>query len=169
MLKLSLSALDRSDEVRLQETIPPDHPMWEGLGAALSAPVEVDLTARDVGEGVLVRGRLRSRARLECRRCLTETERAIDQPVDLLFATLEEEDEDAGGEVYPLPARGSDLDLSGPVREQIVLHLPQYVLCREDCRGLCPQCGADLNAGPCDCAPEQAESPWDALKKLKLD
>lgn len=169
MLKLSLAALDRGGEARIREQVPPDDPLWEGLEAALAAPVEVDLTARDVGEGILVRGHLNTRARVECRRCLAEVEREIDRPVDFLFASLADEEEEAGGEVYPLPERGTELDLSGPVREQILLDLPQYVLCQEACRGLCPQCGTDLNRETCECVPEQAESPWDALKKLRLD
>ena len=55
------------------------------------------------------------------------------------------------------------------LREQLLLRVPAYVVCREECRGLCPQCGANLNETTCACEPEQAASPWDALKKLKFD
>jgi uncharacterized protein len=89
--------------------------------------------------------------------------------VDFLFDELKEDEEEAEGEVYPLPARGDEVDLTDAVREQVLLRVPQYVLCREDCRGLCPKCGADLNAAPCDCAPDEPVSPWSALNKIKFD
>ena len=166
MLKLSLAAVDRG-EVRIQEQVPPDHPMFEGVGVELSRPLDVDLTARSVGDDVFVRGTLRTTVRLACRRCLSPVERDVDETVDLLFAEAGEEDVD--GEVYPLPARGDELDLTDAVREQVLLDLPEFALCSEECRGLCPTCGANLNEGACECVPEAAPSPWDALKKLKLD
>lgn len=166
MLKLSLAAVDRG-EVRIQEQVPPDHPMFEGVGVELSRPLDVDLAARSVGDDVFVRGTLRTTVRLACRRCLSPVEQDVDETVDLLFAEAGEEDVD--GEVYTLPARGDELDLTDAVREQVLLDLPEFALCGEECRGLCPTCGANLNEGACECVPEAAPSPWDALKKLKLD
>lgn len=171
MLKLNLSAVAR-EEVRLREEVPPEHPLWSewtGTEVVPLEPLEVDLTARSVGEGVFVRGTLRTRVQVPCRRCLAATEHEVDETVDFLFQELEEEDDDAGGEVYALPPKGVELDLTEAVREQLVLRVPRYVVCREECRGLCPRCGADLNEAPCDCVPEEEPSPWDALKKLKFD
>lgn len=168
MLKVGLAALDRG-EVRVREQVAPDDPMWEGAGVSLSRPLDVDLTVREVGDGVFVRGRLRTAVRLACRRCLTTVERDVDEEVDLLFETFTDEDGDAGGEVYPLPARGDELDLREPVREQVLLRAPTFALCGEACRGLCPQCGANRNEGDCGCVPEPAPGPWDALKTVKFD
>lgn len=168
MLKVSLKALERG-EVHVREQVAPDHPMWDGAAVTLAAPLDVDLAAREVGEGVLVRGRLRTVVRLACRRCLASVERQVDESVDLLYEPLTGDDEDADGEVYPLPPRGDTLDLGEAVREQLLLRAPLFALCTEECRGLCPRCGADLNQGDCGCAPEPAESPWDALKKIEFD
>ncbi len=168
MLKLNLSAIDRG-EVHVREEVPPDDPMWEGTDLVLSAPLRLDLSARSVGEGVFVRGTLQTRVEVPCRRCLAATEREVDETVDFLFQELAEEEEDAAGEVYPLPSTGAEVDLTEAVREQLLLRVPQYVLCTEECRGLCPRCGADLNEAPCDCGPEEDVSPWDALKKIKFD
>jgi uncharacterized protein len=168
MLKVSLTALDRGD-VHVREQVSPDDPMWEGAGLTLAAPLDVDLTARSVGEGVYLRGRLRTTVRLACRRCLTSVEQPVDDVVDLLFEPLGPDDVGADGEVYPLPERGDEVDLRDAVREQLLLRAPEFVLCTEACRGLCPQCGTDLNTGDCDCVPVQAESPWNALKNVKFD
>ena len=168
MLNVSLTALDRG-EVRVREQVSPDDPMWEGSGVTLAGPLDVDLTARQVGDGVFVRGRLRTTVRQACRRCLASVEQPVDDTVDMLFDTLGEDEEEAGGEVYPLPARGDTLDLRDAVREQLLLRAPEFVLCREECRWLCPTCGTDLNQGECDCAPVKAESPWDALKNVTFD
>ena len=168
MLKVSLTALDRG-EVTVREQIAPDDEMWNGAGLTLATPLDVDLTARSVGEGVFLRGRLRTTVRHACRRCLTSVDVGVDDIVDLLFEPLGPDDDGAEGEVYPLPARGDELDLRDAVREQVLLRAPEFALCSEACKGLCPTCGADLNTDPCDCVPEPAESPWDALKNVKFD
>ena len=168
MLKVSLSALDRG-EVRVREQVAADDPMWEGSGLTLAEPLDVDLTARSVGDGVFLRGRLRTTVRLACRRCLTSVDRPVDDTVDLLFEPLGPDDAEVEGEVYPLPPRGDELDLRDAVREQLLLRAPEFAVCREECRGLCPQCGTDLNTGQCQCVPEPAPSPWDALKQVKFD
>ena len=168
MLKVSLTALDRG-EVAVREQVAPDDEMWTDAGLTLAEPLDVDLTARSVGEGVYLRGRLRTTVRLACRRCLTSVEREVDDAVDLFFEPLGPDDEGADAEVYPMPERGDELDLREAVREQLLLRAPQFALCDEACRGLCPQCGTDLNQGECECVPETAESPWDALKNVKFD
>ena len=168
MLKVSLTALDRG-EVIVREQVPAEDPMWQGGGLTLAAPLDVDLAARSVGEGVFVRGRLRTTVRLACRRCLSSVDAPVDDTVDLFFEPLGPDDEDAEGEVYPLPDRGDELDLREAVREQVLLRAPEFGLCSDACRGLCPQCGTDLNTGPCDCVSETAASPWDALKNVKFD
>lgn len=168
MLKLNLAALDRED-VRIHEQVPADDPMWEGADIHLVEPLEVDLTARSVGDGVLLRGRLRATVERECRRCLTGVRQEVDDTVDMFFSEIGEDEDELGGEVYPLPARGQELDVTEAVREQLLLRAPEYALCDEECRGLCAHCGTNLNEGTCDCVSEEAPSPWDALKQVKFD
>jgi len=67
---------------------------------------------------------------------------------------------------YPVAADATEIDVTPAVREELVLAAPRYVVCRDDCRGLCPQCGKDLNAGPCGCAPV-TEARWQPLQALK--
>lgn len=169
MLTLSLAAVSRG-EVRVEGEISPDDPMWEGTGLALGEPLRLELRAQSVGEGVLVRGRVQTRLELECRRCLEPVPTEIDDTVDVLYEPLDSADEEElSGEVYPLPERGTELDLMPALREQLLLRVPDFVVCREECRGLCPHCGTDLNRTTCSCVADTGGSPWDALKKLKLD
>ncbi len=118
----------------------------EGAEATLGVDRTADLIA--------VRGRLRSSARLECVRCL----RTFDLPlaVDLtVVADRAGAHGRPGGEAdaddQMMFHDGRQLDLREQARETLLLELPITPHCREDCRGLCPRCGADLNDGPCGC------------------
>jgi uncharacterized protein len=166
---LSLAELSRG-EGRVNGGISPDDPLWEGSEIALLEPLRVDLRAQFVGDGVLVRGRIHTRLAQECRRCLAPVPIEVDDEVTLLYEPLSGEDEDQlDGEVYPLPARGDELDLRPALREQLLLRVPDFVVCSESCRGLCPTCGANLNDTTCECVPATEASPWAELKKLKFD
>jgi uncharacterized protein len=123
-------------------------------------PVRAQLTLDKANDQVTVRGRLHAVARFECVRCLRE----VDQPIEaelLVYAdrsgTSRHDDE---GELerdhYMKFHDGRQLDLSEDVRETLLLELPITPRCREDCRGLCPKCGADLNEGPCEHAAQRA-------------
>ncbi len=169
MPRLNLAEVSRR-EVRVREDLPPDHPIWEGTGVVPLTPLSVDLTARPVGQGVMVSGAVGGRLEIPCRRCLTAIEWDLDEELSFWFEELDEEEQiELEGEVYPLPPRGTELDLQEPLREQLLLGVPEYLLCREECRGLCPHCGTDLNLAECHCVAEPTPGPWDALKKIKFD
>jgi uncharacterized protein len=166
---LSLTAVGHGP-VRIREEIPANDPPLREAGMVLNEPVRVDLEARMVGEGVLVRGEIETEVAADCRRCLAPVPTRIRDTIDLLFEPLSgEEAVELGGEVYPLPDRGDALDLAPGIREQLLLRAPDFVVCAEGCRGLCPQCGADLNSTTCECVPESAPTAWDALKDIKFD
>ena len=169
MPTLSLAAVSRG-EVEVRDEVAPDDPLWEGTGLTLREPLRMELRAQPVGEGILVRGRIWTGLELECRRCLAKVPTEVDVQVDMLYEPLEKaEADELGGEVYPLPPRGSELDLGPALREQLLLQVPDLVVCNETCRGLCPQCGTNLNDATCSCVPEERGSPWGALKKLRFD
>jgi len=169
MLILNLAGVARGP-VRLREEIAPDDPIWEGAGITFAGPLRVELEASSLGEAVLVRGEIEGRIATECRRCLAAVEVTLRDTVDLLFERLTPaEAEDLGGEVLALPERGDNLDLGPAIREQLLLRVPEHVVCKESCRGLCPQCGAELNREVCDCVPAADEGPWSALKKIRFD
>jgi uncharacterized protein len=144
-------------------------------------PLRVSLRAHLMGEDVYLDGALSAALDVECSRCLAcyrhllhETFRLILEPAGTRLPAdpegakalardglcLEEEIE-AGW------YRGTELDLSAFLHEIVALALPVKPLCREDCAGLCPRCGADLNNDPCECAEVPADSPFAALAALR--
>jgi len=134
-------------------------------------PVHLDLDADRRGEQITFRGTVRVEGEGECGRCLAPFLFALEPEILVLAdrrgsddprdeAALEEE----GSVLYH---DGLELDLTGPLREAIILEVPVVQVCRPDCRGLCPQCGQDLNVGPCSCVPPRGDPRWEALKGLK--
>jgi uncharacterized protein len=107
------------------------------------------------GERVSVRGAVRARAHVECVRCLREFNLSLEAPM-VLYAertgsTSREEQDQLERDDYMLFHDGRRLDLRETVRELLLLELPITPVCREDCPGLCPKCGAELSLGPCRC------------------
>ena len=106
-----------------------------------------------------------------CSRCLEGFRVPVRAPFDLLFLPAasepaspeqEIEDDDLGTSYY----RDGVIDLADVVREQLSLALPMKPLCQEGCRGLCPECGTNLNSGACDCAPRWEDPRLAPLKAL---
>ncbi|HEX2220118.1 MAG TPA: DUF177 domain-containing protein [Gemmatimonadales bacterium] len=138
--------------VRTDGELPPDDPTFDGLGLDLVGPVSVRGQLQSTGEGeYLWRGDLHGVVRGECRRCLTEVLDEVDVAVDAAVFSSDPEAVD-DPDFYPMSDRDAAVDVGAVVREELALTAQAHLLlCREDCAGLCPTCGADLNAGPCAC------------------
>jgi len=151
MLRVDIRDLHRGP-VRTVGELPPEDPMFEGLGLDLVGPVTVQGQLQATGDGeYLWRGDLHGVVRGECRRCLTEVIDDVDVAVEAaVFSTDPEAADDP--DFYPLSERAAAVDVGAVVREELALAAHAHLLlCRDDCAGLCPKCGADLNAGPCAC------------------
>jgi uncharacterized protein len=125
------------------------------------APVTIDVEVASVVEGVLVTGQVGATAILQCARCLGETQQELRVPVQELFALDPAEAEEEGYAVSP----DDWLVLDTMARDAIVLAFPAAPLCRPDCAGLCPVCGADRNAGPCGHEQPEIDPRWSALAR----
>jgi uncharacterized protein len=137
------------------------------LGGQRYRPVpespRVELTISSVSSGSLFELRFDARLEGPCVRCL-ET---ADVPLSI-SAREYQASSPAGSEELSTPYVEDDrLDLSSWARDAIALELPEKVLCREDCAGLCAGCGADLNRAPCACEPIQSESRFAKLAELR--
>ena len=139
-------------------TLAADDPAFQGLELDLTGPLAVEGQLQETSEGEFFwRATLAGAVRSECRRCLTAVTVPIDIDVNVMFST----DPDAADDpsVYPLDESSRTVDVRTAVREEMALMVPGFALCREDCAGLCPKCGADLNAGPCSCTLTPTPSP----------
>jgi uncharacterized protein len=151
MLSFDIRTLSQGP-VQVDSTLSADDPVWmEGD----VRPVEgVRVTGRLSGAGAgrfYFSGALAGAAAGECRRCLTAVTYAVKGELHLIYADVDDEAADEP-DVYPLAELGTQLDLRPAVREQWLLDASDLPLCRPDCKGLCPTCGAELNEGPCGCA-----------------
>jgi uncharacterized protein len=103
---------------------------------------------------------------MPCRRCLNDATAHVAGEEHVIFVDADDEEAD-NPDVFSLDPRADEIDLRPAVREAWLLAVPGFLLCRDDCKGLCPTCGADLNAGDCGCPPQVAADPrWDALRSL---
>ncbi len=119
-------------------------------------PIRYDLTAEIVSRELIVHGKLKIRLALECGRCLEFFSTNLE--VSSFLRT------------YAVPEGTEIIDITGDIREEILLNLPFFSLCKPECKGLCPRCGKNLNEGPCPCKPDEGEEGnWSALDKLKLE
>lgn len=150
MLRVDLRQLGAGG-VETRGTLQPDDPALEGLDIEFEGPIVVEGRLHaTTDDSFLWRGDIQATVVGECRRCLKRVQQRIDDHVDVLFSADPDLAEDPS--VYVLPAAPSSVDVSEAVREEIALRASAFPLCGEDCKGLCPTCGADLNAGPCGCA-----------------
>ena len=111
-------------------------------------------------------GTIEGTVELPCRRCLGDASGHVSEEAHLIFAEAGSEGIEDDPDVFLLDERSPALDLRPAVREQWLLNVPGFALCRDDCKGLCLTCGAELNLGPCDCASSAADARGTALRSL---
>ncbi|MDQ1629882.1 MAG: hypothetical protein QOI54_3626 [Actinomycetota bacterium] len=149
----------------LSRTIPaPPHLGVDVVGVPSGAPLDLDIRLESVMEGVLVTATARAEAVGECVRCLDPVTRPVEVELQELYAYRgRERDDDDETELPEL--EGDLIDLEPALRDAVVLALPLQPVCRDDCPGLCPQCGARLADDP-EHGHESADPRWAALQGL---
>ena len=159
-----------------------DPAIWQGplaefqMDCRIIDPLKAELGIMPLEGGYLVRGSITGTVVLPCNRCAEDVTVTVDSHFENFEETAAEpEDEEAATtgedllESRVVVENGvSYLDLGAICWEEFVLALPVNPLCRPDCKGLCPQCGANLNDGPCQCAPEEGDPRMAVLRGLKL-
>jgi uncharacterized protein len=139
------------------------------IGVPVGATIDLDLRMESVSEGVLVSGTVTAPVEGECGRCLRPLTDTLVVTIQELYAyehstTDETTDEDEVGRL-----QGDLIDLEPAVRDAVVLALPNNPLCREECPGLCPECGVPRDDLPADHGHQQADARWAALSNLKIE
>ena len=162
----------REQPLSWQETLQFSPGDLEAPELAALGPVAVEGKLSYAEPGYLLQGRLRYAQRLVCDRCLGEVPETLDTPLEMLIFTHEKAPEAAEQELeekdLSIVHLGGDILETEPlVVEQIQLNIPMKPLCRTDCAGLCPVCGADLNEESCSCERRPPDPRWAALAALK--
>ncbi len=138
------------------------------------SPVTAVLRLDKVGEDVIAKGALSSKAELQCARCLKQFPLRISSQVNVVYHPVRdiakaEQHQLKGAELDTVFYSNDLIETDDLLREQLILNLPMKPLCSQDCRGFCPQCGTDLNVSGCNCESEKIDSRFEVQKKLKKE
>lgn len=166
MLKVDLGELARKKRVPIDTSLAADHPWLADAGFRLIDGLHLSLQVQEAAHDVVVLGRMSGEAEVPCRRCLVPVRTPVDQQITLLFRPGVTPAEAEAAEIYVLPERGHELDLGPAIREHLLLAVPEFVECQDACRGLCPQCGVNLNETTCSCERAEADERWSVLREL---
>jgi uncharacterized protein len=169
MLKVDLRELEKHRRVRIDEDVPPEDALWNGMDVRVDQPLQVRLEAQLATHDVLVRGEINGHFVLPCRRCLIDVAVKLQEEVAFLYRPGLSAQQAEEQDFFPLPERADQLDLRDALREHVMLAVPRFAVCDDACRGLCPHCGTNLNQTQCDCSPAQVDERWGALRKLRIE
>ncbi len=131
--------------------------------------VQVECTLNKTASQILLECETKAFARLACDRCNEEYETEIKNKFSALYffdkSKVTEDDDD----IFYISRDTDKLEISKIVRDYSYLAIPMKKLCKEDCKGLCPHCGANLNYEKCTCNVEVGNPVWEKLKQIKFD
>lgn len=137
-----------------------------GVEYQVLLPEGVSVAVERVAGGFLVTVATDAKVYGPCARCLSEATVEVHAEQQEFAPTARD-----GWDESDLCAfiEGLVVDVSGLVREAVVLALPPQVVCSAECRGLCAQCGQNLNTGACDCVPDEGDERWGRLRDMRLE
>jgi uncharacterized protein len=153
----------------LDGTLPLEQLSCGFLQIRLDAPISFELTLTNTGGAVLLLGKARAAGTTECARCLEDAHVELEGEVEGYFVlNPDRTDKEYSGDGFVAVAPDGVIDLAAPILASLIYELPQVVLCREDCAGLCPVCGANRNEQQCSCLDGPSpDSPFAILEQLK--
>lgn len=139
-----------------------------GLGDGFQETVVVDATLEKTGHQYYLGTHIRTGGVFHCDRCVAEFTSVLSPSYHMLYVTEGTETSSFDpSELQIVPPGLNVIDITEDVRQVILLSVPLKLLCRDDCKGLCPHCGKDLNEGQCSCSDKEPDSRWDALRLLR--
>ena len=148
-MHIDLAKIKDEEEISLSHQYDPQREELEFDDCHYTQKLTLEGSARRESDTLLVRGHLKSTYEIICSRCLVPNTIDFDEAVDFLF--------DIKGKHY--------IDITGEVRDHLIFLHPQKYLCSEGCKGLCPQCGMNLNTGHCTCSEKGSSNKFSQLKE----
>ena len=142
-------------------------PSGIGLGENFTKPVLVDIVLDKESRQLYVKADVRSSGIFLCDRCVEQFEQSVSNHLNMFYVYDElESGKYPPDEVQVINHDTTYLDLTDDIRQMVTLSVPFKLLCKDDCKGLCPKCGINWNHATCNCKDETADSRWEGLKKL---
>jgi uncharacterized protein len=137
-----------------------------GLSEEFAGEVQVEAALEKTGAQMYLQASIATVARFVCDRCACVFDAPVASSYHMFYVWdgMEADSRLDPSEVQVLPHGLGIIDIAEDVRQTVVLAVPLKLLCRPDCRGLCPRCGTDLNKGECHCIESERDSRWDALR-----
>lgn len=156
--------------VTASETYKPGTLDFQGVKFRQAEPLTVNAEAELAGKEIQVHGHISGGLEAACDRCLEQIRMPVELDFDLPYRPMEEiareEEVEVGEDELEVGFfSGDGVNLADVVREQVLLSLPMKIVCRPDCRGLCPVCGVNRNVKECGCSLQHEDSPFAFLKK----
>ena len=128
--------------------------------------IQLDVQLEKTPTHLYLRNHVHTVGRFECDRCLDEVEVKLDDVGRVMFSNDEGLVQNSDDEIRAYDPEAREIDITADVRDLLLLAIPTKLVCREDCKGLCPGCGANLNQESCRCSPRVVDPRWQALQKI---
>ncbi len=139
-----------------------------GLEDRFAEAISVDTTLDKAGTQMVLRARITTSTRVECDRCVAPFSIDLSPSYTMYYVWNEsEKGRFDPSEVQVIPAGLPVIDITEDVRQVVQLAVPLKLVCRDDCKGLCPRCGKNLNDGPCSCKDTEMDPRWDRLREMR--
>ncbi len=167
MLSYSIKGLlvNPGQVIQVEETMNMAEVSLGGEIVSFKEPCQIHGSISNVGGDILrFEGTVNTLIGMHCARCNKPVDYPLHVDISQRFAKRNSEEELAEEEAEPIV--NDRIDLEEVIFHEIHLSIPMKVLCREDCKGLCPKCGQDWNEGTCHCETKETDPRWDALKSL---
>lgn len=171
-MRIELDKLEGSS-AKFEHTYDAEELVLDDEHVRLIEPPQVTGRIDRSGHEVRVKGTIMTRAEVDCDRCLKQVFLPVEAPFDVTYVPAEDyieaevaelQAEDMAVSVY----EDNAIDVDDLVREQVLLALPTRALCVEDCKGLCPVCGANRNDSHCECESQDTDPRWSGLKDIRF-
>ena len=165
-MKINVSGVMGSVTSSIEADGEVDYPIinYNGSDIRTTSPIKVHVLVENSGKGLKLNGKLSANLMLSCSRCLEDFDYLLETDFE---EELTNKDKDDDGDAIHF--EGDTVDLTDIVVDNILLSLPMKALCREDCKGLCPQCGCNLNIKECNCSQKNVDPRFSVLKDLLKD
>ncbi|MBM2844838.1 MAG: hypothetical protein HW407_150 [Bacteroidetes bacterium] len=164
VMKIQVGNLSDGYHEYLLEAKPTDFGLEEGFNSEILVNAVLDKT----GNQIYLKADVRTHGSFGCDRCASPFEAPVSSKFQACYFTEGEEVVNVDPEeLRMIPPGFSVIDITDDIRQTILLAIPLKLLCSDTCRGLCPQCGKNLNTGSCECSDTTVDSRWEKLREIQ--